>query len=122
MKSGVFGIAEQIESDVPASRLVGVQPDEAYQAAAARVDFGPCDRLPQIVRLALPLVRRVEPDAFLRFVIVGQGERGQLVERDAVRAQVIEGYRVSLWTVWQARNESDLGHSTDLRRLSLRTA
>ena len=42
--------------------------------------------------LALPVVR-VEPDMFLRFVVVCEGERGKLVERDRVLAQQREQLR-----------------------------
>jgi hypothetical protein len=92
MYPGVFVVAEEVTPHVTPRCLIGVEAHEAHQTAAARVDLGARDRLPQIVGLALPLIR-VEPDAFLRFVIICEGERGKLVKRDRVLAQQGEQFR-----------------------------
>ena len=71
----VFVVTEQVATHIATRCLVGEEANETHETASARVDLGAGDRLPQIVRLTLPLVCP-KPEMFLGFVVIREGERG----------------------------------------------
>ena len=74
---------EQVTANTAARLLVGVQPDEAHQRMAVGVNLAFRQAVTQGGRATLPL-RCIVERSVLRCVIVSDGQRHELVERDGI--------------------------------------
>ena len=87
-----IALREQVAADAAARLLVGVQPDEAHQRMPVGVNLALRQTFAQVRGLALPL-RRIVERAFLRGVVVGDGERHQLIEAHGIGPVVLHQTR-----------------------------